>query len=170
MSRKKLADMTEAELNAHYRKKKIKEDSRALRKYADRLHREVKNYGRKFDAWAINQRKSRALAIGECALQALDDVKGLLRTKALKPNSLWFMISESPVPDENGEKKFHCSVMYSVTSYEPAHTEEWIQEELEETFEKMMRETDELYPAEEGSGNGTGEECGAGGEVEEGES
>jgi hypothetical protein len=37
-----------------------------------------------------------------------------------------------------------------VTSYEPAHTEEEIQKELEETFEKMMRETDELYPAEEG--------------------
>lgn len=149
MSRKKLADMTEAELNAHYRKQKIKKDSKALREYADRLHREVKVYGRKYDAWSINQRKSRALAIGECALQALDDVRGLFRTKKLKPDSLFFVISESPVPDENGEKKFHCSVMYSVTSYEPAHTEEWIQAELEDTFEKMMRETDLLYPQEE---------------------
>ena len=146
--RKKLEDMTEAELNAYYRKKKIKDDSRELRKYADRMHREVKVYGRKYDAFAINQRKSRALAIGECALQALDDVRGLFRTKRLEPNSLWFMISESPVLDENGVKNFHCSVLYSVKSFEPAHTEEYIQKELEETFEKMMRETDKMYPKE----------------------
>jgi hypothetical protein len=149
MSRKKLADMTEAELNRHYREMKIRKDSKALRKYSDRLHREVKNYGRKFDAVAINQRKSRALALGECAMQAMEDVQQEAMRHKFKPDSLYYVIHEEPVKDETGKKYFHEMVMWAVTSYEPAHTEEEIQKELEETFEKMMRETDELYPAEE---------------------
>lgn len=154
MSRKKLADMTEAELNAHYREQKIKKDSKALRKYAERLRMTVKNYGRKFDAVAINQRKSRALALGECAMKAMEDVQAEAMKHKFKPDSLYYILHEEPVKDETGKKFFHEMVMWAVTSYEPAYTEEEIQKELEETFEKMMRETDELYPAEEKDGQG----------------
>ena len=146
--RKKLEDMTEKEQNAYYRKKKIREDSKALKAYGKRMRNTMKNYGQKYDAFAINQRRSREAALGVCALKALDAVRELMRSKNLEPGSLWFMISESPVKDENGKKAFHCSVMYSVTSFEPAYTDEEIQKELEETFEKMMRETDALYPVE----------------------
>jgi len=145
---KKLKDMTEKELNEYNRKRKIRQDSRDLKAYAQRMRNTMKNYGKKFDAFAINQRKSRELALGACALKALDSVKELMRTKRLEPGTLYFVISESPVEDENGKKAFHCSVMYSVTSFEPAYTEEEIQKEIGDTFEKMMRETDALYPPE----------------------
>lgn len=154
MNGKKLKDMTEAELNKHYRELRIRRNCKELRKYADRLHREVKNYGRKFEAIAINQRKSRALAMGECALKALEDVRAESKKHYFKPDSRYYIISERPERDENGKKYFHEMVMWAATSYEPAHTEEEIQKELEETFEKMMRETDELYPAEEKDGQG----------------
>lgn len=146
---KALKNMTAEELNAHYRKKKIAEDSKALKQYKKRMQNTMKNYGQRFNAFAVNQRRSREAALGACALKALDSVRELMRTKELEPGTLWFMITESPCEDENGKKAFHCEVMYSVTSFEPAYTEEEIQKELEETFEKMMRETDQMYPEEE---------------------
>lgn len=148
MARKKIENMTEQERNAYFREKKIAEDSKKLREYKKRMQNTMKNYGQTFNAIAINQRKSRELALGTCALKALDAVRELMRGKSLEPGSLWFMISESPLKDENGKKKFHCQVLYSVTSHEPAFTDEEIQKELEDTFEKMMRETDALYPVE----------------------
>lgn len=148
MPKKKIENMTEQEKNEYFRKKKIAEDSKKLREYKKRMQNTMKNYGKKFDAFAINQRKSRELALGTCALKALDAVRELMRSKKLEPGSLWFMITESPCQDENGKKAFHCEVMYCVTSFEPAFTDEEIQKELEDTFEKMMRETDALYPAE----------------------
>ena len=148
MQQKKLREMTDEELNAYYRAQKIRKDAKELKAYRKRMENTVKNYGQKFEAIAINQRKSRELALGACALKALDAARELMRVKNLKPGSLDFMISESPVQDETGKKAFHCSVIFSVTSYEPAYTQEEIQKEIEETFEKMMRETDVLYPKE----------------------
>ena len=146
---KKFADMTDAEKIAYNRKKKIQDDGKKLKAYEKRMRNTMKNYGQKFDAFAINQRKSREAALGACAMKALDAVRQLMRETQLEPGTLWFMISESPLKDENGKKNFHCSVMYSITALEPAFTEEEIQAEIADTFEKMMRETDVLYPAED---------------------
>ena len=146
---KRFQDMTEQEQIAYNRKKKIRDDGKLLKDYEKRMRNTMKNEGQTFDAFAINQRKSRELALGTCALKALDSVRELMRKKQLVPESLSFIISESPVLDENGKKAFHCRVMYSVTTFEPAYTEEEIRKEIEETFEKMMRETDKLYPAPE---------------------
>ena len=131
------------------REQKIKKDSKALRKYGQRLANEHKVYMQMFNAYAVNQRRSRAAAIGECALQAMDMVRGLAKTKPLLDGSLDYMITEQKVKDPDGKIGFHCAVTFRVVSAEKAHDEEWIQKELEETFEKMMRETDEMFPAEE---------------------
>lgn len=146
--RKKIADMTEAEINEAMRKQKIRKDSRALRKYAERLKKERKVYHQTFDAYAINQRRSREAALGACALKALDEVRGLNKVKKLI-GELEFAINEQKVEDADGKKGYHYFVTYYVMSAEAAHTEEDIQKEIEQTFEKMMQETDELYPAEE---------------------
>ena len=145
---KRFKDMTDEEKIAYNRKKKIADDGKKLKEYAKRMRSTMKTCGHKFDAFAVNQRRSREAALGACALKALDAVRELMRTKQLEPGSLWFMISESPVKDENGKKAYHCSVLYSVTALEPAYTEEEIQAEIAATFEKMMQETDEMYPAE----------------------
>ena len=131
------------------REQKIKRDSKALRKYGQRLKNEHKVYLKMFEAYAVNQRRSRAAAIGECALQAMDEVRGLAKVKPLLDGSLDYMITEQKVKDSDGKIGFHCTVTFRVVSAEKAHDDEWIQIELEETFEKMMREKDEMFPAEE---------------------
>lgn len=145
---KKLEDMTEQELNQHLREVKIKKDSKALRKYGKRLREERKTYSQIFHAYAINQRKSREAALGACALKAVDAVRELSRTKPLVAGTLEYIINEQKVKDETEQKGFYCSVTFHVVSNEPAYNPEDIQKELESTFEKMMRETDELYPVE----------------------
>lgn len=131
------------------REQKIKRDSKALRKYGQRLKNEHKVYLKMFEAYAVNQRRSRAAAIGECALQAMDEVRGLAKVKPLLDGSLDYMITEQKVKDPDGRTGFHCTVTFRVVSAEKAHDDEWIQKELEETFEKMMQETDEMFPEEE---------------------
>lgn len=131
------------------REQKIKKDSKALQKYAKRLQGEHKVYMKTVDAYARNQIKSRAAAIGACALQAMEEVRKLAKTKPLIDGSLDYMITEQKQVDPDGIKGFHCTVTFRVVSAEKAHTEEWIQKELEETFEKMMQETDEMFPPED---------------------
>lgn len=139
------------------REQKIKKDGKALEQYAKRLKNEHKVYIQMFDAYAANQRKSRAAAIGACALRAMDEVRGLAKTKPLMDGSLEYMITEQKMVDPDGIKGFHCTVTYRVVSVEKAHDEAWIQKELEETFEKMMRETDEMFPPEDSNEKETGE-------------
>lgn len=145
---KKFEDMTEQERLAYNRKRKIREDGKKLKEYEHRMRITMKKEGRTFDAFAVNQRKSREAALGACALKALDSVRELMRSKELEPGSLEFMISECPTLDENGKKTFHCRVIYSVTTHERAYTDEEIRAEIEKTFEQMMRETDILFPVE----------------------
>ena len=130
------------------REQKIRRDKKALDKYEERLRKEHKVYLQMFDAYAVNQRRSRAAAIGACALKAMDEVRGLAKTKQLMDGSLDYMITEQKVQDPDGKKGFHCSVTYRVVSTEKAHTEEWIQKEIEDTWTRMMRETDGMYPVE----------------------
>ena len=145
---KKFENMTEQERLAYNRKRKIREDGKKLKEYEHRLRITMKKAGQRFDAFAVNQRKSREAALGACALKALDSVRELMRSRELEPNSLEFMITECPTLDENGKKTFHCSVLYSVTTHERAYTDDEIKAEIEKTFEQMMRETDMLFPVE----------------------
>lgn len=131
------------------REEKIREDEKSLEQYRDRLEREVKAYGQMFNATAINNRRARALAVGECVLKALDEVQGLARVKRLKPGSLDFLIDGRKIEDPDGMKGFDYSVTYRVVSYEPAHTKEWIDAEIEKTRQKMETETNEMFPPSE---------------------
>jgi hypothetical protein len=130
------------------REQKIKKDAKVLRKYEQRLRQEKKVYIQTFEAYAVNQRRSRAAAIGECALQAREAVRSLSMVKDLVDGTLDYMIREEKVKDPDGKKGFHCAVTFKVMSHEPAHTDEWIQAEMEKTFEQLMQETDEMFPEE----------------------
>ena len=130
------------------REQKIRKDTKALKDYRKRLERERRAYMKEFQAYSVNQRRSRAAAIGECALQAMDDVRGLAKTKDLINGTLEFMINEQKVKDPDGKIGFHYSVAYRVVSTEAAHTKEYIDREIRVTFDKMMMETDEMFPEE----------------------
>ena len=131
------------------RQRKIRKDEKELKKYEERLRKEKVVYHQNFDLVALNQRRSREAALGACVMKALDAVRELSMKKQLVPGSLYYNISENKVNDPEGRKGFLESVTYFVMSYEKAHTEEQIAEEIRVTREKMMMETDELFPAEE---------------------
>lgn len=131
------------------REQKEAEDRKSLENYEERLKRTAKAKSQQFSAFAINQRKSRAAAIGECALQALDAVYALNKKTQLQTGTLVFLINENKVEDPDGKKGFQCSVTYRVVSYEPAYTEEEIREMVEDTRRKMAAETEEMFPEEE---------------------
>ena len=130
------------------REQKIRKDGKALKKYEKRLRNEKKVYSQTFEVLAINQRKSRELALGTCALQALDKVRELNKVKPLI-GELYFNIGERKEQDAGGRDVFHCSVTFHVMSDEAAHDPEDIKKEIEQTFERMMRETDEMFPGDE---------------------
>lgn len=135
------------------REQKIKKDEKALKKYEERMRKAHKVHVKKFDAYAINNRRSRAAAIGACALQAMDDVRGLAKSKTLVDGTLDYMITEQKVKDPDGKIGFHASVTYRVASIVKAYTEEEIQAEIEDTRKRMMLETDEMFPQQDAEGN-----------------
>ena len=128
------------------REEKEREDKKSLEKYRERLGHEVKAYGQTFSATAINNRRARALAVGECALKALEEAQGLAKTHNLKPGTLEFNIGYDKVVDPDGVKGYEYVVTYRVVSYEKAHTKEWIDAEIKKTYDKMQAETEEMFP------------------------
>jgi len=144
-------DLTEQEQNEILRKQKIRRDAKDLKNYRKRLEAERLTYRQVFDTYAENNRRKRENALGRCALKALDAVRELNRAKDLVPGTLDFMIKEQKVQDAEGIVGFHCSVEFMVVSKEPAHSKEDIDKEIEDTFERMMHETDELFPKGEGA-------------------
>ncbi len=147
MAKKK--ELTEQEIIQVLRKKKIRKDARDLKLYRQRLEAEKTVLHQKFSITSINQRKSRALALGAIMLEGIDKVRELNAGRVLVPGTLQWTVTEQKVQDDTGRKGFDYSVTFHVVEDKPAHSKEDIDREIEETFEKMMKETDELFPAEE---------------------
>ena len=147
--------LSNAEMKA--RRKKIKDDGRQLVRYRERLENTRKTYMQTFEADAINQRRSREAALGACALKAIDAARELAKGKKLVDGTLDYMITEQKMEDPDGRIGFHCSVSFQVISTERAFNDEEINKEIMDTFEKMMMETDELFPVEEKDEKGESE-------------
>ena len=128
------------------REQKIRRDGKALKKYEEKLKKQHKVYMQQFSAYSVNQRRSRAACVGELCLQAIEHVRELNRVKQLMEGSLDYMVQEQKVRDPDGKKFFEYKVAYRVVSMEKAYTDEEIRKEIESTFEKMMAETDEMFP------------------------
>lgn len=129
------------------REQKLKRDKKTLEKYARDLQARPKIYSQRFASHATNQRKSRAAALGECCLQAMDAVRGLAKTKPLRANSLIYAISE--IKDKkDGVKTFYCQVAYQVISNERGLTDEEVRDEVTKLAEKLNQETEEMFPEE----------------------
>ena len=122
-----------------------------VEKYRQDLLNERKVYMQKATARAVNNRRARALAVGECALKAMDGVRECSRAHRLAAQSLMYMIDEKIIYPVAGsrEKNFEYDVMYQVTSDEKAWTQEEIEEKTEDLRKRLAMETDEMFPEEE---------------------
>jgi len=138
------------------RQGKLYQDEMTVEAYRKDLEKERKVYMQKATARAINNRRARALAVGECALKAMDGVRECSKGHALLVGSLHYMIDEKviyPVPGANDRKEFEYEVMYQVTSNEKAWTDEEIERMVGDLEFRLAMETDEMYP-EEGEKDG----------------
>ena len=139
--------------NSMTKEQKIKKDEKALEKYAERMKKARKVYIKTANAYAINNRRSRAAAIGACALQVMDEMRGLAKTRPLMDGTLDYMITEQKVKDPDGKIGFHATVAARVTSAEAQYTAEEIRAEIEDTRKRMMLETEQMYPQKDAEGN-----------------
>ena len=141
------------------REQKLKKDAKTLAKYEQKLRKTAKVYSQTAEADAINQRKSRAAAIGACALEVMDSIRGLAKTKPLMEGTLEYMMNEAveyPVAGSR-EKTFIYTVMFQVYADEPRYTPEEIEKECEDLTFRLRMETDEMYPEGEAEDDGSGE-------------
>ena len=130
---------------------KIRKDRETLRAYEKSLRNEKKQYMKTFEAVSETGRKNRALAIGECCLQAFEKLNDLVNPRPAIPfveGSLYFNLGEQRVKDEDGEKGFRYSVTYNLQSYEPAWTDEEIKEKLIDAAKRIGAETEEMFKKE----------------------
>lgn len=146
-------------------RKRIK-DLTTVWKYRKRLEAQRKIYTQTSQAMSENDRKSRCMALGECALQNMEAVGALNLKHKLFPDSLHYMLTQQKVEDETGKKGFSYGVTYFVTADEPAYTQEQIRAEVETLAKQLKLETEELFGKEQAEDDGSGESS----EMEKGES
>ena len=137
------------------REGKLYQDEMTVEKYRQQLKGEKKVYGQTASARAINQRRSRGLALGETALQIMDAVRELSRGHRLIPGTLCYMLEEQRNTIAKDRDEFLYTVKYQVKADEPAWTESEIEARCADLAERLRKETDEMYPedGDEGSGN-----------------
>lgn len=131
--------------------KKQAEDQETLAHYEKRLRAKKKHYMQSADAFSYGGRKNRALAMGECVLQLMEQLEKEYYAHHFLPGTLSWIINEERASDENGRKGYRCDVAWHALADEQALTEEEIEKELEETRKKIEAETAEMFaePAEE---------------------
>ena len=134
------------------KKQKIQMDRKSVLKYKAQLEARRKEYVQYAQAYSGTGRRMRSNAVGECVLQLMESLRELNREKTLVEGSLFWTINEQKVKDTDGKKGYHYLATWHVKSTEPYYTKEEIEEEIHETYKKMLLETDEMYseqPAEE---------------------
>lgn len=140
---KRVAEMDE-ETRAEYERKK-EQDAITLMKYRQKLEAIRKVYSQGTEAVSEGGRRNRALSLGECCLQAIDQLQKLNGTHRLIPGTLFWNLDEEHITLENGKKGYRHSVVYHVKADEPALSQAEIDEEVEETRKRIEQETGEMF-------------------------
>ena len=132
------------------KEQKIKKDQHTIAKYMKRLKGMRKEICRKAEVYSQGGHRNRVTAIGEAVLKLLDDFNKqqadlAIRGKKMLDGTLFWLFEEQKVKDTDGKTGYRYTIGYLVKTSEPKYTEEEIQQELEETYQKMKAETEEMY-------------------------
>jgi len=133
------------------RQEKIRIDELTVEKYREQLKGQNKVYMQKATGRAINNRRARALALGEAALKIMDSVKELGKGHRLVPMTLMYMMDEKviyPIADVK-VKQYEYDVMYQVQAEEREWTDEEVEQKCEDLTFRLAMETDEMFPENE---------------------
>ena len=142
---------------------KLDRDRDTVRAYEQKLRGRKKHYTKMAEAYSLGGRRNRAAALGECCLQAMEELDKESFKHSFLPGTLSWIINEGKATDTDGKKGYRYAVIWHVLADEPALTEEEIEKELKETRERIAAETREMFAdmAEEEDGE-PGEAEGAG--------
>ena len=124
---------------------KLNRDEETIWKYKIQLRNQRKEYSKVTSAYSMTGRRSRALCLGECVLQAYEDLRKLNSEKTLLDGTLFWNIIEERVIDTDGRNGFRYTAIYHVKSDEQAIPDEDIEKEIAETREKIYKETGEMF-------------------------
>ena len=132
------------------KEQKIKKDQHTIAKYMKRLKGMRNEICRKAEVYSQGGHRNRVTAIGEAVLKLLDDFNKQqadlnIRGKKMLDGTLFWLFEEQKVKDTDGKTGYRYTIGYLVKTSEPKYTEEEIQQELEETYQKMKAETEEMY-------------------------
>lgn len=133
------------------RQEKIRIDELTVEKYREQLKGQNKVFMQKATGRAINNRRARALALGEAALKIMDSVKELGKGHRLVPMTLMYMMDEKviyPIADVK-VKQYEYDVMFQVQAEEREWTDEEVEQKCEDLTFRLAMETDEMFPEEE---------------------
>lgn len=122
-----------------------RKNRKALEAYEKQLRNRRQEYCQFAEAYSATGRRNRALAVGECVLKLLDELRKLNGDKRLLEGSLFWTVSEHRLRDTDGIKGFRYNVAYYVKSDEDYYTEEEIRAEIEKTKAVMDAETEEFF-------------------------
>ena len=125
--------------------RKQAEDEETLAHYEARLRQRKKHYMKSATAFSYGGRKNRALAIGGCVLQLMEQLEKDYYAHHFLPGTLSWIINEDRTADEAGRKGYRCEVAYHALADEQSLTDEEIRQEMEETRKKIEAETAEMF-------------------------
>lgn len=105
---------------------------------------------RKAEIYSQGGHRNRVTAIGETVLKLLEDLHNKQAEQELKGHklldgTLFWLIEEARVKDTDGKKGYRYTIAYFVKCDEAKYTEDEIKKEIQETYELMKQETDEMY-------------------------
>ena len=121
------------------------DDLESLAHYEIRLKGRKKHYLQSAEAFTTGGRRNRAMAVGECVLQAMAELQKAAAQHHFVPGTLSWIIGEDRAVDPDGRKGYKYTVAYHIYADEQSLTDEEIEKELEETREKMEKETQEMF-------------------------
>ena len=132
------------------KEQKIKKDRHTLAKYMKKLESMRAEIIRQTEVFSLTGRRNRVTAIGESVLKLLEDFNKQqaelkLRGHKMLDGTLFWIVEEQRVKDTDGKKGFRYRFAYFVKTDEPKYTREEIQQEMEETYQKIKAETEEMY-------------------------
>ena len=91
------------------------------------------------------EKKNRALAIGGCVLQLMEQLEKDYYAHHFLPGTLSWIINEDRTADEAGRKGYRCEVAYHWLADEQSLTDDEIRQEMEETRKNIEEVTAEMF-------------------------
>ena len=132
-------------IREYQHQEKLDRDAATIEVYEHSLRAKRKHYVQSTEAISAGGRRNRALAVGECVLKLLDEIGKEHFKHHFLPGTLVFNVFQDRTVDPDGIKGYKYTVAYHADADEPALTDEEIKKEIDETREKLRKETEEMY-------------------------